>query len=469
MKAFTSWSYTPFTRMHERRLSTLPHICRIAPFLGGFIFEWFDKGSDGAHKVIIKKRDSSDSPIVKELTERTVEIKGLEENITYEFTVYRADMSEHSATRLVRTGCARGTTINYVHPEDKSMEHSGISPCSPSILVLPSGKILAIMDIVNGLTDEKIAPIYESLDHGKTWQYVTELYPCHWPRLFYHRDRLYCFGQGNDTLMLGYSLDEGRTWSKPVSLVQGATRDWACHRGATPFVEYNGRIYTAIELGAWKFHCYYHMLLSAPADSDLMDAENWVLTEPAKVNLGDVEINSDVLTGAEGNAVVFPDGICNVLRVDPSFKNSESYYDNYNIAMVRRADPDDPEAPLVPHRVIKIPCGLHNKFEIRKEPSGLGYVMVGNEYTVDHRLRSILTLAVSKDGYEWKNAVRFLDARADEIPGGRTVAYSDPAIDFDGDDIVVITRTAANAPQNFHNNNTISFFKIKNYKQYFTN
>lgn len=454
-------------RYHEAYRAMLPYVCRLAPHLGGFLFEWFDKGNDGAHKVIIKKRGAEGGEIERTLDGPVFEISGLEENETYEFTVWRANMSEHSPTRLVRTGAARGTVLNYVHPEDHFIKYSGVCPASPSIVTLPSGKTVAMMDIVYGDTDEKIAPIYESLDGGKTWRYLTELFPCHWGKLFYHNGKLYCCGEGGSTLLLGCSEDEGKTWSAPVRLMQGARRDYQIHKSATPFVVHEGRIWCAVEFGSWKMWCYYHMLLSAPADSDLMNPENWVFTEPAKVELGDVDIDSEAITGAEGNAVAMPWGICDVLRIDPKDDAHRNSSDVYNIALVRRGDAKNPEAPLVADRVVKMPCGLRNKFAVYKEPTGLGYVMVGNEFTEDHRLRSILTLAVSTDGVNWNNAKRIVDARPDETPGVRDIAYSDPDFTFDGDDIIVITRTASNGALDFHNNNNVCIFKVENYKQYF--
>ena len=58
MKAITQWNYTPHMRYHEAKRATLPHICRVAPKLGGFLIEWFDKGAECPHKIIIKKREN---------------------------------------------------------------------------------------------------------------------------------------------------------------------------------------------------------------------------------------------------------------------------------------------------------------------------------------------------------------------------------------------------------------------------
>ena len=387
MKALTNWNYTPFTRLHERKKEYLPYVCRLAPRLGGFTFEWFDKGDDKKHKLIVKLRGSVDVVIEKEIIERTVDIDGLIPEQTYEFTVWRADMSEHSDTRLVRVGATRGVVINYIHPEDYFCKFSGVCPSSPSLIKLPSGKLLATMDILFGDSDEKLTPIFESEDGGESWHYLTELYPCHWGKLFMHRGALYCIGEGGNKIVIGRSLDEGKTWSLPTPILIGAKRDWACHKSATPVVEYDGRIYCAVEYGAWKFLRFYNMLISAPIDSDLLDSNNWSVSEPMHVTPQMLGYDVSDVTGCEGNAVVLSDGIYNVTRVDPPHNISD--FPTVNKAIVLRGNSKNPDAPLEFHSLIDLACGLHNKFEIHRTPSGDGYVAVGNEYAEGHRLRSI--------------------------------------------------------------------------------
>ena len=467
MKDITNWNYTPYMRYHERRLATLPYVCRLAPFLGGFTFEWFDKGFDGAHKVIVKLRGGEDVVRELDIVEGNVVIDGLTPEETYEFTVWRSDMSEHSATRLVRVGLTRGVVINYIHPEDYFCRYSGVCPASPSIVKLPSGKLLASMDILYGTTDEKITPIFESCDGGKSWHYLTELYPCHWGRLFVHRGALYCIGEGGNMLLIGRSDDEGRTWRTPTALAQGAKRDYGIHKGATPVVEYSGRIYTSIEFGAWGFWRFYNIMLSAPADADLLDPTNWTLTEPMHVTPEMLGYDVPDVTCAEGNAVATENGIYNYLRVDPHSSVAPTFQ-TVNRAVILKADESNPDAALAFDKLIELPCGLRNKFEVRRTPDGSGYVAVGNEYADGHRLRSILTLAVSNDGINFKNAHRILDVRCDEREDIKDIAYSDPAIDFDGDDIVIVLRVAANGAMDFHNNNMVCLFRVENYKQYFT-
>jgi len=199
-----------------------------------------------------------------------------------------------------------------------------------------------------------------------------------------------------------------------------------------------------------------------------MKAENWTFTEPAPVdrNWPGMPVSART-TAIEGNAVPMPDGeVAVILRIDPLQMPYRSM-EQYNKALLVRQDKNDPEAKLQFDRVIDIPVGLRNKFTIYREPNGLGYAAMCNEYTEDYQGRGILTLAVSKDAINWKIAKRIVDVRDDFTHGMQNVGYSYPDFTFDGDDISVISRTAANGAKSQHDNNIISFFRIENYKQYF--
>lgn len=281
MRGYSSWNQTPYTRLTETDKKNKPYICAIVPFHGGFRFEWFDHGSDDEHKVVIHKYETYDDFIELPVTDSVCVVDGLDKDAEYEFAVWRSDMSASSDKRLVRTGKSFGTTINYLHPSDDTYKFSGNYLGSPCIVRLPSGKLIAEMDFHGGDDAENLAMLFESTDGGETWKYITELSPCFWGKLFYHRGKLYniaCAAVYGD-IVIGCSADEGKTWSVPTHIVHGLKGDYGGHKGVVPVIEHNGRIYTAFEYGAWKFRTFYHCLLSVDADADLMKAENWVFTE----------------------------------------------------------------------------------------------------------------------------------------------------------------------------------------------
>ena len=470
MKGFFRWNQTPYTRLSESYKKNLPYICSISPFEGGFSFEWFDHGSSDEHKVIIHRYETYDDPIEYTLSDRRFTITGLEPYFDYEFTVWRSDMSASSPRRLVRTGrpgLEDGTVVvNYLHPDDDTYKNSGRYLGSPCIVKLPSGKLLCSMDLHSRTGGKNHSFIFKSVDDGNTWNYVTELSPCFWGKMFIHKDKLYMLaveGAYGD-IIIGYSEDEGETWSAPAHIVHGVHRDYGGHRAPVPVIEHNGRLYTAFEYGTWEEYNFYHCLLSIDSESDLMKPENWVFTEPAPVKTGVEGMSQAYITVAiEGNAVVLPDdNVYVMLRFDPI----HCLKWEYNRTLLVKSDPNNLEAPLVFDRLVDMPAGVRNKFVIYRDNNTGWYFSVCNKWETGYCCRWFLVLAVSKDCINWTEVLTFADARKDKKLGVVGNGYSYPDFTFDGDDIIVVSRTAANKPVGQHDNNLITFHRIRNYRQY---
>ena len=470
MKAYTTWNHTPYARIFEQEKRTLPYVCGIAPFEGGFRFEWFDLGSNGAHKALVHKLESYDAPLEYELTSRIFEITGLERDVTYELTVCRADGSAHSDTRLIRTGRSLGTVINYLHPQDSAYAHSGSYLGTPMIVKLPSGKLIVSMDFHGSGTDgEHLTMLFQSLDGGKSWHYLTELSPCFWARLFVHGGKLYCMGVSSSygDLLIGCSCDEGKTWSLPTCLVRGIARAFGCHQNGGPVLHHNGKIYTALEYGNNRFFKFYHSLIWANEDADLLDPASWTYTAPAEVNKNAPDMPvAQYVTAMEGNPVALPDGtVGSLMRLDPI----NCPFPDANKAMLLRMNEADPEGKLVLDRVVRMPCGLRNKFIVKFDPATKKYLALCNEYLEDYtKGRAILTFCASDDCINWRVLHRIIDAREDIKTLNRRacLAYSYPCFEFDGNDLLVVLRTAANGAKNGHDTNMITFLRIENYQQY---
>lgn len=116
-------------------------------------------------------------------------LRGLEDHRDYAFQISRGDRA--SRLRLVRTGEAVGTVVNYLHPQDDCYSFSGSALCSPSLLRLPDGALLASMDVFASAAPQNLTLIFRSEDDGRTWNYACELMPCFWGRLFFHRGAVY--------------------------------------------------------------------------------------------------------------------------------------------------------------------------------------------------------------------------------------------------------------------------------------
>lgn len=465
MQGITGWHYRPYTRLTETQRAQRPYICRIAPGAGCFSLEWFDHGDAGPHVVSIRASQSPEPEVTLPLTEREMTIGGLEDGQDYELCVRRARAEGQSDRRLVRTGAVPGTVVNYLHPQDPLYAFSGHSLCSPSLVRLPSGKLLAAMDVFAGGGGQNLTLLMASEDEGAHWRYVADIFPSFWPKLFWHRGALYLLANATEygDLMIGRSEDEGETWTPPVRLVAGGgMADMGPHKAPMPVIEHQGRLYTGLDYGAWKFGGHANGLLSVAADADLLHAANWRHTpflpyDPAWPNAPQGPCPGCI----EGNALVTPDGqIANMLRIDQAGAQPA-----YGSAVILRGDAADPEAPLQLDRIVSFPLGASSKFQVYQDPVTGKYLAVGNEVVnpATPRQRNVLSLAASDDLYHWRVATRIVDQREADP---QQVAFQYPDFVFCGDDLLVLSRTALNGAHNFHDANYSTLHRVSNYRQY---
>lgn len=465
MDAVKNWNYRPFSSPIDQERRDNPFICRIVPEKEKFGFEWFDNGYKGGHTVGYKRYQSLEEEKILPLTRQYMEIDSLQDEQDYEFTIYRLDKEGQSAKRLVRTGYVPGTVINYIHPFDDIYQFSGKFLSSPGLLRLPSGGLMASMDVFGG--GGNLTLLFRSDDNGKTWGYVNDLFPAFWGRLFLNQGYLYCLcvDKPYGNLIIGRSEDEGRTWTSPVRLVTvTATQDFGgVHKSSVPVVHHNGKVWSAIEYSVREGELNHRSaaLVSANEDSDLLDPNNWKCTEflPFDRNWkGAPEcFHADYI---EGNAIVSPDGcVCDYLRLETFYP----WKPVYNKAVVLRSDNNDPDAPMKFDRIVDMPVGVRHKFVVQKDPVTGKYIVLGNENGPDKPQRTVLSMSVSDDFYNWKVAKRLIDYRnADPA----YVGFQYPDWIFDGEDILFLSRTAFNRAESFHNNNYVTFHTIENYKQY---
>jgi len=326
---------------------------------------------------------------------------------------------------------------------------------------LPSGDIMTAMDVFSQqFGNSKLTLLFKSKDNGKTWRYVTELFPCYWPKLFVHRRKLYMLANVHDfgDLMIGCSEDEGETWSLPTHLISGCG-PWEAgpHKAPTPVVEWKGRIYTAIDYGAGR---YAAGMLSIDADADLMDAASWTYTPflPYESKWPGAPVG-EAFGYEEGNAVISPDGVvCNYLRI-----NHANCVPWYGKACVLCCDHKDPEAPLTFDRIVDCPLGSNSKFQISKDEATGKYIMIGTEQSEKTPGRTVLSMAVSEDFYTWRVVKRLLDYRNSD---SSRIGFQYPEWIFDGDDLLVLIRTAFGPSSSFHDANYQTFLRVENYQRY---
>ena len=98
-----------------------------------------------------------------------------------------------------------------------------------------------------------------------------------------------------------------------------------------------------------------------------------------------------------------------------------------------------------------------------QDPVSQKYIMIGTEQADDKPGRTVLSMAVSSDFYNWKVVKRILDYRTAD---SKHVGFQYPDWMFDGDDILLLVRTAFGRSYNFHDANYQCFMRIENYSQY---
>ena len=137
---------------------------------------------------------------------------------------------------------------------------------------------------------------------------------------------------------------------------------------------------------------------------------------------------------------------------------------NYGLILSFLVNADDPGAPLRYDGTVEFP-GNHSKFVIRYDSKTKKYLSVvcyirGPEYAGD---RNLCTLLMSEDLKHWDVATHLVDE-----------THSDPCqvgiqyVDFfiDGEDLLMLCRTAMNGAHNYHDSNYSIFKRVENFRRY---
>jgi len=435
MRGITNWNYNPFCPLNELEFLKRPHIVRLAPFEDGFDLEWLDRADNDVHMLYVGEREGN-SLHKYELKSNKYSVSGLKKNAEYKIYI-ESKSGKKSKPRLLHTGYIPGTVINYLHPEDNAYVFSGRYLCSPSLVRMPDGKLIVSMDVFNRQMPQNHTILFESLDNGKTWQYLTEINPCFWGKLFLHKGELYLLGvsaQYGDVI-IGKSTDGGKTWSRPVILFYGSCLvGEGYHRAPCVIEHHKGRLWTSMEFGSAYINGYNNCVISADENGDLLDASNWNVTEIYRHEPGSLAI--------EGNVVVTPDGeLVNFLR----YPGEE--------AIVLKVDAENPDAPNTYMKKVNFPMAA-TKFEIKRHPNGKYYAL-GNDTCYG---RSKLSVYSSEDLENWTYETAVVDYSSGDH--GK-VGFQYPVFEFEDDGFLVISRTAFNHAACYHDNNYITCHRIK--------
>ena len=459
MKKSVAWNYRPY-RPFFFEVGDI-YICRIAPDDRTVHFEWLDD-DNLTYTVHYRKKGDENYSVIENVTGSEYTVTNLESNTDYEFFVSSGE--KKSRVRLAKTAKAVGTVVNYLHPEDTAYEYSGRALCSPSLIRLTSGVLLASMDLFAPGAPQNLTLVYRSEDNGATWHYQNELFPCYWAKMFLHRGELYMLGVSNEygDLLIGKSTDEGRTYEAPTVIMRGSCSCKTAGIGRTPqnIFEHKGRLYTSFEWGAWAVGYHAACIISCDADGDLLDADNWKVSYPLKFDPTWEGVEPYPSNGMlEGTVTLAPDGkLVAIYRYDMTKTEVK-----YGKILSFEIDPDDPTAPIKYQKTIKCD-GHHSKFIIQKdEPSGY-YSSIISRITDKNKDydRRLLSLVRSKELDEFELVCDLYDLRDRAEWNEEGMQYVD--FFFEGDDILFLSRTSMNGGNNFHDANYSTFHRIKNFR-----
>ncbi|MBN2451444.1 MAG: exo-alpha-sialidase [Lentisphaeria bacterium] len=369
------------------------------------------------------------------------------------------------------------TGIELRHQPERAQTYLG----SPSIARAPDGALVATHDYFgrgcprNHEAEEALTSVYRSEDRGRTWTNITHVMNAYWSTLFSHGDALYLLGasQQYGSIVIRRSTDGGFTWTHPKDEHSGLLfrggyyhDDPNYHCAPVPVLVHQGRLYRAFEdcRGARWGAGFASLVVSAPADADLLAAANWTMSNKLAFEPGWVPEAWGKLENPgwlEGNVVPDPRGkLWNVLRFHSSPRADVA-------AMVSiRADGRtlafDPGTGFVP-----FPGGM-TKFTIRHDPPSGRYLTLSNPNTDPScpSQRNILALAASPDLRTW-TVVRNLLQDDTGLPWNlstRLTGFQYTDWQFDGEDIIYLVRTAYRGAHNFHDANRITFHRLERFR-----
>lgn len=344
---------------------------------------------------------------------------------------------------------------------------------SPSICILPDGSYLASHDwFCKKGGNRKMPPVFKSFDKGKTWEQISEL-PFGAATLFVHKGFVFAM----NACRISISEDGGKTWSRPKDDKSGIILPEHkaiayYHTGPVPVICAKGRVWRAIEYLAKgrKWGEYTVALLSAPENSNLLEAKNWTLSNPIDFP---EELKCRVMSGwLEGNVVHrrSDDKIVDILRVHSNIDDIAAVVEFDKRGIVPSFDKNK--------NFVRLP-GACKKFTMRYDEISKKYYALTNwtpeEYrdrpnNAGHshkaeRSRHTVALVSSSDFDIWKVEKVLLSEPSD--PEHNAFQYLD--WQFDGEDIIAVSRTAAfdgaEKADNQHNANFFTFHRFKDFRK----
>lgn len=432
MKRKNGFSYRPYIPFKAEAKEI--YICRLAPSEEGVEAEWLAE-ADSACVHLFQNGKEIKTICVEGA--RSLSLTGLEKDAEYTLSVTSG--KQESCVRPFKTGDYHGRVVNYLHKEDGQFAEIGHFLGSPSI-VRWKGDLYVSMDIFR--TEEgtmNCSYLFRSKDDGKSWEYVTDLAPCEWGRLFVAEEKLCMLattGEGGSVIVS--CTEDGYTWATPTLVAFGSSGKYAKYQSVTSptaYVEYNGKLYFSYYYGGLAVKDCRNGILECDLSKGVLNPAAWTAAEPLQVQFEwNADSDGELRYSEEGNIVERDGEIFNIMRFA------------YGRALMGKLEGDT----CAFYKVIDFPVG-HCKFFISgKQADGYYYAMGTDKCYPRERIE----LLKSKNLEEWEE-VKVIDDISDLESGKNGIQY--PSFLLEDGKFYTVIRTALNGADTFHNSNAVSF------------
>jgi hypothetical protein len=339
---------------------------------------------------------------------------------------------------------------------------------SPSIVVLPNGDYVIADNDFGGDSSagtSGVTNVFRSTDRGATWTQSATLTDMKRGSLFVHGDALHIIGYTNSTgsdalTVIRRSTDGGVTWGpQPSNRDNGLFGNGSAGTPNAPVV-HDGRLWVA---QAGK------RVRSVPATTaNLLATRQWTRSSTADTEAGPF---GPGLTISEAQIVASPrTGVVVMPKIE-----------RLNTGVLLRVDPTDPSRMLNPSASdwIALPGG-EKKFAARYDPVSDRFWVLSNPVLPVHADYRALAGDGSRDVRPWlvRNTAALVSSRdlmhwdVERIflysPNIDSEAFQYLQFDFDGEDLVVVARTAfdvgGNTPLRGHDSNLTTFHRIPDFR-----
>lgn len=377
----------------------------------------------------------------------------------------------------------------------------------PALARLPGGRLIGCMLHAGPKSGKKrpwTVKIHTSDDGGGTWKHrgdvsMIDCFP------FVAGSSIYVIG-GRHDLTVVRSDDQGDTWSKPVKITEGKL--WYSHPGSAVYT--NGRIYFVMEQitepieSGFPTHVFAPVVISAKLTDDLTNPDAWtysnalgfqqVIKEEGDPNLLGVPYYKAGSHGSGRGMGQLGWGEASLIQIkDPDHQwydprghtfhiLSRAVSGRTNVACLAKAvESDDGKKITVSlqhtpsgETMLFVPFpGGQVSFHIVYDEQTKLYWMISSQatdsmrkvellqkkrYGMPSQERNRLALHFSKNVVDWCFAglVASVDDVGQSHHGGNML--------IDGDDLVILMRTADANAFNAHNSNLITFHRVKDFR-----